>query len=44
MPNSSTFILVNRAVKKCPISWTNTINVKTTRARRMPRKIDMKKI
>jgi hypothetical protein len=42
MPNSSTFIPVSRAVRKCPISWMKTMKVKTRIVRRIPRRIVMR--
>lgn len=39
MPNSSTFIFVYLAVRKCPISWMKTIAVKTISVRSIQRKI-----
>ena len=42
IPNSSTFIFVKRAVRKCPISWMKTIKVNTASVKSIPRRRVMK--
>lgn len=42
IPNSKTFIRVNRAVRKCHISWIKTTTVKTNTVKSIPNKTNIK--